>query len=79
MKNRQKRLLFVSVVLPALTLVALLATPVAASTDEEGCYYGDEYTDHGACGSTNCWFWEPGVRCNDGAWQGGCNCTPIMN
>lgn len=74
--SKQRLLAFLGVVLPVAALVVTLSTPAAAAT-EDGCWFDDEYTSHGSCASNDCWFWQPGQRCRDGGWYGGCECAPI--
>lgn len=79
MKQTQKKLAFMSAALPVFAVVmgAVLASSARAQASEAGCYYEGLYTSHNGCASNNCWFWEDGVRCNNGNWQGGCGCDPI--
>ena len=77
-KHGQVKLGAFSMLLTIVAIVAILFTPTEAAS-EEGCWFEDEYSDHGTCSTNDCWFWQDGVRCKRGAWYGGCSCDPINN
>jgi hypothetical protein len=53
--------------IPIMAVAALLALP-NSSAAEEGCYFANEYFEHGACSSNDCWWWDGNQRCRDGGW-----------
>ena len=75
----QKKLALAAIVLPVVMAVSMWLAPVQAASGEEGCWFEDQYTQHGACATNDCWFWQPGQRCKNGAWVGACGCDPIAS
>lgn len=77
MTSRGKsKLAMAAVVLPLLMLLSIGITPVNAANDE-GCWFEDQWVNHGVCAINDCWFWQAGVRCKDGLWVGDCNCAQM--
>ena len=77
-KQGRKKLSVLSGLLALVASAIVLFTPNTALADPEaGCYYDDHYFSHGACAPNNCWWFQPGQRCNNGSWSSGCDCPPL--